>query len=284
MELAAGARGQIPGLTGRAGPGRGLPSRAMQNDPPELTLTGERTLPGIVEENYWFQRHVVAYRFAAARAAGRSVLDAGCGEGYGLAILAEAGATRVVGADLDETVITHVRASYATDNARIEAVACELMSLPIDDASIDLVVSLQVIEHVHDVPGYLASLGRVTRAGGEILIATPNRLTFTPDSDTPTNPFHVREFTAGELTQVLEEAGFEVTLMLGIRHGRALRTLERAVRRGLPELLARPAADWPAWTRRLVSRARPAWFELHRHDLDSTLDLLAVARRPLPST
>ena len=55
---------------------------------PELILTGERTLPGIPEENYWFQRHVVAYRDAAERVAGMDVLDAGCGEGYGASILA----------------------------------------------------------------------------------------------------------------------------------------------------------------------------------------------------
>ena len=58
---------------------------------PSLVLTGERTLPGIPDENYWFQRHVVAYRLAAAAAGGRVVLDAGCGEGYGLAMLADGG-------------------------------------------------------------------------------------------------------------------------------------------------------------------------------------------------
>ena len=51
------------------------------------------------------ERHLAAYRYAAPRAAGRTVLDAGCGEGYGAALLAET-ATRVVGLDVAEAVAT----------------------------------------------------------------------------------------------------------------------------------------------------------------------------------
>lgn len=258
----------------------------MSRDAPsELALTGERTLPGLAEENYWFQRHVVAYELAAARAAGRRVLDAGCGEGYGLAMLAERGASSVVGADLDDAVIRHIVATYARQDPRIEAVACELMSLPYDDETFDLVVSFQVIEHVHDVPGYLASLYRVCERGGETLIATPNRLTFTPGSDTPTNPFHVREFTAEELRTELVAAGFDVPLVLGVRHHPLVRLMEQALAVRLPTYLAdRAAQPWPWWLRRAVEAVQPSWFELHTEDLDGTLDLIALARRPLSST
>ena len=72
--------------------------------PEPLVLTGERTLPGIPEENYWFQRHVVAYEFAAKLVAGKDVLDAGCGEGYGAALLARDAAS-VVGTDLEPEVV-----------------------------------------------------------------------------------------------------------------------------------------------------------------------------------
>ena len=58
-------------------------------EPTPLVLTGERTLPGIPEENYWFCRHLFAYELAAGLGAGR-ILDAGCGEGYGTALLARA--------------------------------------------------------------------------------------------------------------------------------------------------------------------------------------------------
>jgi hypothetical protein len=50
---------------------------------PPLELTGERTLPDVPEENYWFRRHLVVYEWIAARVGGRRVVDLACGEGYG---------------------------------------------------------------------------------------------------------------------------------------------------------------------------------------------------------
>lgn len=249
--------------------------------PSELVLTGERTLPGIPDEAYWFARHVVAYRLAAGRAADRVVLDAGCGEGYGAAMLADAGARRVVAADLDRTVVRHVREAYSPGRPAVEPVACELMDLPLADGEVDLTVSFQVIEHLYDVPGYLASLRRVTRPGGELLIATPNRLTFTPGSDTPRNPFHTREFTPAELRAELQRAGLSVVEVLGVRHGPRLRAVERLTRRpftarmssGLP-------ATWPRWYRRAVRSTTAADFRVRPDDLDTCLDLVAVCRVP----
>ncbi len=252
-------------------------------------LTGERTLPGIPDERYWFERHVVAYRLAQARVAAgaRVVLDAGCGEGYGLAMLAAAGADRVIGVDLEAPVVVHARATYGSDV--VEVHEAELMSLPLDDGAVDLVVSFQVIEHLHDIPGYLRSLRRVTRRGGEVWIATPNRLTFTPGSDVPVNPFHTREFTAAELADECRAAGFDVTRLLGIDHGRRLRTIERLTRRTFVDLVtASPPEDWPRWLRATVHRVEPSWFTVApgtveadgTSDLDTTLDLLAVCRVP----
>lgn len=247
-----------------------------------LALTGERTLPGIPDEAYWFGRHVVAYRLAAPRAADRVVLDAGCGEGYGVAMLADAGARRVVGVDLDEAVVRHVASTYgASRPGVIEAVACELMDLPLADDEVDLTVSFQVIEHLHDIPGYLASLRRVTRPGGELLIATPNRLTFTPGSDTPVNPFHTREFTADELREELEAAGLRVPLVLGVHHGPRLRAAEVAMRRPFTEPMSSDGpADWPRWYRWLVHRTTADDFVVRPDDVDASLDLVAVCRLP----
>jgi SAM-dependent methyltransferase len=280
-------RGPIPQTSGSPGAGG-------------LVLTGERTLPGIPDERYWFARHVVAYEFAAAqlRALARSprepvatggpapdrapcVLDAGCGEGYGLAMLAEAGAGRVIGVDLDPTVIAHVATTYAASDPRIEAAAAELMSLPLEDAEVDLTVSFQVIEHLHDIPGYLASLRRVTAPDGSVLIATPNRLTFTPGSEVPVNPFHTREFTAAELADELIRAGFAVDRVLGVHHGDRLRATETERGQALPALLgASPPDHWDPPLRALVHATEPSWFTLDERDLDASLDLLAVCRVP----
>jgi SAM-dependent methyltransferase len=263
---------------------------------PPLVLTGERTLPGIPDERYWFERHVVAYALAAdhvrahlvrarddaaapVSGAGPTVLDAGCGEGYGLAMLTDAGASRVIGADLDAATVAHATRTYAAADPRIEVVAAELMSLPLADDEVDLTVSFQVIEHLHDIPGYLRSLRRVTRPGGEVLIATPNRLTFTPGSDTPVNPFHTREFTAAELEQELAAAGLTVTRIVGVRHGPRLTAAERHLGVPLPEVLgATPTEDWPPELRDIVHATRAEDFEVADTDLDTSLDLVAICR------
>jgi SAM-dependent methyltransferase len=252
--------------------------------PPALELTGERTLPGIPDETYWFERHVVAYELAADLVRAQRpevVLDAGCGEGYGLRMLAEAGASRVVGVDLEAPVIAHVRATYAAHEPRIEAHTAELLQLPLEDDEVDLTVSFQVIEHLHDIPGYLRSLRRVTRPGGQVVIATPNRLTFTPGSEVPVNPFHTREFTAAELRDELTGSGLEVTELLGVHHGPELRRVEADAGRSLTDLLVeRAPADWPGWLRDLVHRVDASWFRTSGDDLDASLDLVAVCRVP----
>jgi len=265
-------------------PARSGPALAGTGPAADLGLTGERTLPGIPDENYWFQRHVVAYGLAVdlVRAGDvEVVLDAGCGEGYGLAMLAATGIGRVVGVDLDATVVAHVAATHGATHPAVEVHAAELLTIPLDDDAADLTVSFQVIEHLYDIPGYLRSLRRVTRPGGTIVIATPNRLTFTPGSDVPVNPFHTREFTAAELRDEVTAADLEVTGLLGVHHGRWLAGVEAAAAAPLPELLAAgEPATWPAWLRRTVHAVRPDDFDLHARDLDASLDLVTICRVP----
>jgi SAM-dependent methyltransferase len=246
-----------------------------------LPLTGERTVPGVPDEAYWFARHVVAYRLAGGRVAGAAVLDAGCGEGYGLQHLVQAGAARAIGVDLDAPAVAHAQRTYAEADSRITVEQCELMAIPLSDDEIDVTVSFQVIEHVHDIPGYLASLRRVTRSGGQVLIATPNRLTFTPGSDVPVNPFHVKEFTAAELTDELTQAGFEVTDVLGVHHGARLDLLATELGQPFTELMTTvPAAEWPLTYRRLVHTVTADDFVMTNDNLDASLDLVALCLVP----
>lgn len=261
----------------RIRPGPPAPAAAAS-----LPLTGERTVPDVPDEAYWFARHVVAYELAARHAGGARVLDAGCGEGYGLALLRAAGAVQVVGADLDRPTVAHARRRYGADPA-VEVVRCELMSLPLPDDAVDLTVSFQVIEHVHDVGGYLASLRRVTRSGGRILLATPNRLTFTPDSDVPTNPFHHIEFSAAELRAALADAGLPPSRVLGVHHGPRLRAwADHHGRAATDTMVSVPPEQWPATYRAFVHSVTAADFVVHDHDhdLDTSLDLVAVC--PVP--
>ncbi len=168
-----------------------------------LTLTGERTIPGLDLENYWFRRHEVVYRRLAPRCTGRDVLEAGCGEGYGADLIADV-ARRVVAVDYDAAAVAHVRARYP----RAEALQANLAELPLPDASVDVVVNFQVIEHLWDQGQFVAECARVLRPSGLLMVSTPNRITFSPGRDTPVNPFHTRELNAAELTELLVGGGF----------------------------------------------------------------------------
>src|SRR5256714_14589933 len=89
-----------------------LLAETEQRDPPEgvppLSLTGERTLPDVPAENYWYRRHLVVYEWIAARCPGLEVVDMACGEGYGTDVLARS-AARVTGVDANPEAHEHAR-------------------------------------------------------------------------------------------------------------------------------------------------------------------------------
>lgn len=253
------------------------PSRPSQPDPqvslPVLALTGERTLPGIEVENYWFRRHEAAYRAVLAHCAGQIVLEAGCGEGYGADLISTV-ARQVVALDYDPATVAHVAARYCS----VQVVRANLGALPVAGQRTDAVVSLQVIEHLWDQPGFVRDCARVLRPGGRLILSTPNRLTFSPGRDTPLNPFHSRELAPAELADLLAGNGFEVRELLGLRHGPRLSRVDSRYAGSLVAAqLATPPERWPAGLRADVAAIRADDFVLSTVDLAESLDLLAVA-------
>jgi SAM-dependent methyltransferase len=241
-----------------------------------LALTGERTVPGIAEENYWFRRHEVAYRRLMPHCSDSTVLEAGCGEGYGADLVASV-ARRVVGLDYDPRTVAHVAARYPS----ITTVRGNLAALPLATSAVDVVVNLQVIEHLWDQPGFLAECARVLRPDGLLLVSTPNRITFSPGRDTPLNPFHTRELDAEELTGLLVDAGFTVQEMLGLHHGPVLRALDAAHSGSLIDTQVAVAVSGEPWPERLradVASVSADDFDIHPERIDDSLDLIAIAR------
>jgi SAM-dependent methyltransferase len=246
-----------------------------------LTLTGERTIPGLDVENYWFRRHEVVYQHLAPRCAGREVLEAGCGEGYGADLIA-AVARRVVAVDYDQTTVAHVRARYP----RVEVMHGNLAELPLADASVDVVVNFQVIEHLWDQTQFVTECARVLRPSGLLMVSTPNRITFSPGRDTPINPFHTRELNADELSRLLIDAGFTSVSMSGVFHGPRLAEMD--ARHGgsiIDAQIARAVADapWPAELLADVAAVSTADFDVvdaDMRDINDSLDLVAIAVRP----
>ena len=247
--------------------------------PNTLPLTGERTVPGIPEENYWFRRHEAAYAFILPYAQGRTVVEVGCGEGYGTALLAGV-AERVLGVDYDAVTAAHAATTYAQPRF----VLGNLAALPVASAVVDMLATLQVIEHVWDHPQFVRECHRALRPGGRLIVTTPNRLTFSPGAPEPVNPFHTKEFTADELVDVLARCGFAIEAVLGLHAGPRLRELDRAYGGSFVDAqLARPPADWPDGLLADVVSVHVEDFLVlgaDAHDVDESLDLVVLARRP----
>jgi ubiquinone/menaquinone biosynthesis C-methylase UbiE len=160
--------------------------------------------------------HRSRYRFAAQFVAGQRVLDVACGSGFGLQMLADAGA-RPVGVDNAGDTLLQIR-QRSPDSTLVRADATRL---PLQTASIDQVVSFETIEHVPDAPGLVHEVRRVLKPGGRLVLSTPNRA-FGPLERHTANRFHVREFTADELRELLGEC-FRSVRLFGQRPSRAYR-------------------------------------------------------------
>ncbi len=168
-------------------------------DPPILPFTGERFTPECVRE-IWYE-HLHRYAYAAGFAAGKRVLDAACGEGYGSALLAHAGA-RVLGVDIADDTIAHARRRYAGVGG-LEFAQGDVTCLDqLADASFDLVVSFETLEHVHQQQRMVTGFRRLLAPGGLLLISSPDKRTYS-DARGYHNEFHVGELYRDQLEALL---------------------------------------------------------------------------------
>jgi SAM-dependent methyltransferase len=246
----------------------------QQNQPPgvpPLELTGERTLPDVPAENYWYRRHLAVYEWIAARVARGVVLDMACGEGYGSDVLSRT-AARVVGVDGNPEAHEHAKLRYTGPNLTFEWGAVETFGEP---ASFDAVVFLQTIEHVIDPPAVLAHFRRILKPGGVAFVSTPNVLKLAPAGHAKSdNPWHLREYRAGEFAELCRGA-FDNVEVLGLFHARKLRVHELALALGWDAVHARLGI-----TGRFYDRFTPAIatsdFALRPARLEQSLDFLAV--------
>jgi SAM-dependent methyltransferase len=164
------------------------------------SFTGERFLPGVAGEIAY--EHCHRYAFARRYVAGRRVLDAACGEGYGSALLAGVAQT-VIGVDIDAQVVAKAAATYGR-SGNLSFQAASVTRLPLPDASVDVVVSFETIEHLEAVnqPPMLAEFARVLAPGGTLILSSPNRPEYS-DARSYANPFHFHELDRDELSQLL---------------------------------------------------------------------------------
>ena len=239
---------------------------------PPLALTGERTLPDVPEENYWYRRHLVVYEWIRARVGGQDVVDVAAGEGYGAAVLARTAAS-VLGIEPNPETYEHARLKYPQvafrrDIAETFVHECDAISF------------LQTIEHVPDPGAVLDHFATQLRPGGVAFVSTPNVLTLAPEgAEKSGNPWHVKEYRPEEF-RALCEAHFGTVELHGLFHARKLLVHERAIRFGWDAVHARLGITEPFYDRftPAISERDFALRAGPPADLSRALDFLAVCR------
>lgn len=157
--------------------------------------TAERSSHLDPSENVIFQRHMIAYKEASKLISG-TVLEIGCGEGYGISELVQF-SKKYIGVDKFDTYIS-------ADIKKNNDIIFHKMEIPpllnIEANSIDFVVTFQVIEHIQDDHYFLREIFRVLKPGGKLLLTTPNKL-----MSLSRNPWHIREYTPFEMKDILRK-------------------------------------------------------------------------------
>jgi SAM-dependent methyltransferase len=246
----------------------------QENQPagvPPLALTGERTLPDVPGENYWFRRHLAVYEWIAPRVAGLAVADLACGEGYGADVLAEA-AAEVIGVDANPEAHEHARLRYRRPNLSFERELVEGFDRPTD-----AIVFLQTIEHIREPQRLLDGFARIAPVA---YVSTPNRLTLAPPgAEKSENPWHLREYGPDEYRKLLEPH-FARIEVYGVFHARKLRWHELALAVGWDRVHRALRITKPFYDR-FVPAIAASDFALRSEsdcDLDRALDFVAVCR------
>ncbi|MEZ5987626.1 MAG: methyltransferase domain-containing protein [Planctomycetota bacterium] len=200
------------GASGGAAEQGGEPPGSESGDAAAGAYTGERFVPGVDPDLE--VEHRSRYAFARALARGRRVLDAGCGEGYGAAMLAEVAAA-VTGVDVSAEAVARAAARYARPGLRFVEVGPD-GPFPPEEGGYDLVTSFEVLEHVADPGGYLDRLAAAMAPGGLLVLSSPNG-PYYRDERGEHNPYHVHEPDLDELARWLR-ARWRQVRVLGQNH------------------------------------------------------------------
>jgi len=163
----------------------------------KLDDTGERMIPNYHKGTVMYAEHMTRYMSAVDIAKNKTVLDIASGSGYGTKMLSEK-AQKVYGVDVDGDSIKYAKENFPANN--IEYLLGDGESIPLKDSTVDLVVTLETIEHIENYKKFISEIKRVMKDDGMAVISTPNKSEFTQG-----NHFHLHEFEYDELFSLLKK-------------------------------------------------------------------------------
>ena len=162
-----------------------------------LPFDGERYVSGITGDIQ--TEHYHRYLFALRFCAGMDVLDIASGEGYGSALLGQV-ARSVIGVDLNQSAVDFANRAYLSQVVSFRQGSAT--DIPIETASIDVVVSFETLEHLTEHDRFFAEIVRVLRPSGLLVISSPNRPVYTGQLGNQ-NEFHLRELDRAEFVSLI---------------------------------------------------------------------------------
>lgn len=166
-----------------------------------MIFTGERFIPNMSLDNELEIEHLQRYYSIKEFVKDKIVVDAACGEGYGSLLISET-AKQVYGIDISEEAIASAEKKYVKDNLKF--IKGSIEKLPIEDKSVDIIVSFETIEHVNcEIQNkFLHEARRVLKEDGILIISTPDKKIYS-DQYNYKNEFHIKEFYKNEFIEFL---------------------------------------------------------------------------------
>lgn len=157
--------------------------------------TGERLIPEGHHQSLTYGEHISRYKSVTQATKSKVVLDIASGAGYGTKLISES-AKLVYGIDYSKEAIAYAEKNYCAEN--IVYKVGDAHNIPLDDNSIDVVVSLETIEHLKDPKKFISEVKRVLKKDGQFIVSTPN-----DDEYIEGNEFHLHEFDLKELQTLI---------------------------------------------------------------------------------
>lgn len=164
-----------------------------------MEFTGERFIP--TEQGAIRLEHYHRYASTLDSITGKDVLDIASGAGYGSFMMSEV-ARSVVGVDISTEAVEHARKTYFTQE-HLSFVQSSAASVSLPNASFDVIVSFETIEHLQEQEEMLSEIRRMLRPDGILIISSPNRPVYSEASDYH-NEFHVKELDFHEFDALLK--------------------------------------------------------------------------------